>query len=117
MDRVREREGMSRANAGLDNFHFAIAAGLMAPQVFDGTSLPLHLDTVNRQTERFIFYIDELDNVINLFDSSNILPTTPVRPSPWSHGSVAGESRNWGEDASPSECVTSQGLQLLVNVP
>jgi hypothetical protein len=57
----------------IDSFFFA--AGLeAAPKTFNDTSLPLHLDTVNRQTERFIFYIDELDNVINLFDSATIQP-------------------------------------------
>lgn len=71
----------------IDAFNFAIGAGLMAPQTFDDTSLPLHLDTVNRQTERFIFYIDELDNVINLFDSASILPSTPVGV----------ESRTWSQ--------------------
>jgi hypothetical protein len=61
----------------IDTFGFA-TGNVPAPVPFADTSLPLHLDTVNRQTERFIFYIDELDNVINLFDSATILPVAPV---------------------------------------
>jgi hypothetical protein len=51
---------------------------VMAPVPFDYTGLPQHLDTVNRQTSAFVFYIDELDNVIRLFNSATILPSAPV---------------------------------------
>jgi len=70
----------------VDNFHFDVHH-LDAPQAFDDTSAPLHLDTVNSQTERLIFYIDELDNVINLFDSATIGPVGPVGV----------ESRSWSQ--------------------
>jgi hypothetical protein len=53
--------------------------GLVAmPVLFDWTGLPMHEDTIIQQTETFIFYMDELDNTINLFDSATILPTPPV---------------------------------------
>ena len=61
----------------IDNFGFVGVPG-PGPQFFDDTSLPVGLPTVNQQTERFIFYIDELDNYIELFDSATILPTTAV---------------------------------------
>jgi hypothetical protein len=63
------------------------AANLVpAPKFFDWTGLPKHEDTVINQTEHFIFYIDELDNTINLFDSATILP----------FASVGTEQRPWG---------------------
>ena len=59
----------------IDTFFFASGDG-PAPETFNETSLPLHLDTVIRQTEHFIFYMDTLDNVIRLFDSATILPSS-----------------------------------------
>jgi hypothetical protein len=65
--------------------NFFFAGGLVVvppPQTFGDSSPPLHLDTVNRQTEHFVFYIDELDNVIRLFDSATILPAAgPAVPA------------------------------------
>jgi hypothetical protein len=57
-----------------------------APKFFDWTGLPKHEDTVINQMQHFIFYIDELDNTINLFDSATILPmaTVGVEQKAWS---------------------------------
>jgi len=57
------------------NFMEGLVAG---PILFDWTGLPQHEDTIIRQTETFIFYMDELNNTINLFDSATILPTSTV---------------------------------------
>jgi hypothetical protein len=65
----------AKLNGAVTVGNFFFEAHLVeAPVTFDDTSPPLHLDTVNRQTERFVFYTDELDNVIRLFDSASILP-------------------------------------------
>jgi hypothetical protein len=59
--------------------NFGINDGLkLAPILFDYTSLPVHEDTVIDQTQRLIFYMDELDNLIELFDSATILPVGPA---------------------------------------
>lgn len=50
----------------------------MGPILFNWTGLPKHQDTIIRQTQTFVFYMDALDNTINLFDSATILPTSTV---------------------------------------
>jgi len=49
-----------------------------APKLFDWTGLPKHEDTVINQTEHFIFYMDQLDDTINLFNSATVLPLATV---------------------------------------
>ncbi len=62
-----------------------------APVFFDWTGGPFHEDTVTRQTQEFIFYIDELDNTINFYDSATILPTeAPVLAEDASWGAIKG---------------------------
>lgn len=48
------------------------------PKLFDWTGNPVQQDTIIAQNQNFIFYIDELDNTINFFDSASILPVAPV---------------------------------------
>jgi hypothetical protein len=66
---------MTGKSLGGVNFMDGLVAG---PILFDWTGLPQHEDTIIQQTETFVFYMDELDNTINLFDSATILPTSTV---------------------------------------
>jgi len=58
---------------GIGNFNFPDGLAL-APIPFDYTGLPQHLDTVTQQRHHFVFYMDEIDNMIRLHDSATILP-------------------------------------------
>lgn len=76
--------GASITGAGLGGQNFM--AGLVAaPVLFSWTGLPVHQDTIIHQAQDFIFYMDELDNTINLFNSATILPV----------GTVDAEATSW----------------------
>jgi hypothetical protein len=64
---------------------FFMGGLVAAPILFDWTGLPMHQDTIIQQRQDFTFYIDELDNTINLFNSATILPavTVGVEESSW----------------------------------
>ena len=71
---------------GLGGMNFAGGPFPMGPIPFDWTGLPTHQDTIINQRQTFIFYMDELDNTINLFNSATILPigTVAVEEVEWS---------------------------------
>lgn len=64
---------------------FFMASAVQAPVPFNWTGLPFHQDTIIQQRQEFVFYIDELDNTIDLYNSATILPnvTVGVEKSPW----------------------------------
>jgi hypothetical protein len=59
-----------------------------APVLFDWTGLPMHQDTIIQQRQDFTFYMDELDNTINLFNSATILPNLTVGVEETSWGGI-----------------------------
>ena len=78
---------MTGKNLGGVNFMDGLIA---APVLFDWTGLPMHEDTIIQQNQTFIFYMDELDNTINLFNSATILPTTTVAVEETEWGAIKG---------------------------
>jgi len=61
-----------------------------APVLFSWDGLPQHQDTIINQHQDFIFYMDEIDNTINLFNSASILPMTSVGVEEQAWGAIKG---------------------------
>ena len=83
--------GATMTGASLGGTNFMGGLVLVPPAVlFNWTGSPVHQDTIIQQRQDFIFYIDELDNTINLFNSATIMPSTTVsvQQAPW--GAIKG---------------------------